>query len=551
MLGLISIPVDWVLWFALAVMIYWRSMPGEWIFDDMPIFSTMERYRFHWKLMIQWNRPLTSLTYALQALWSPTPRAVALGNQLIHVMTSIAIGNLAQVLGFSGSAAAIAALVALVHPFAVHTVGYRSARGSVLSTFCGVMALLSALSGGWAWAIWWPLSMASKEDGVLFAPWLAAAFCFRQEWVNMGWLISIGWIVLWIACRNTRTRTGWGILISRNGDAAMEEIGLPRSLPWRENAWTVVVATLARMPAWTVGLETSPHYCSQVRLRPNDWLRAAGTLVALAVLWQWNPIIAMILLVGPWIVYAVIPVPDQLMHYRNYSMLAGIALLVASFPWWCVAVIPLWAVMSSRMAACWASNLDMWTEAIRTAAGNPARAWGELGAHLMAHPSRDADALSALKNAVAHNPHHELAYENMAALHLRRNEAGDALSVMEKALQYNPYMASGHYWMGHVLESNGAIGAARGYFQHATELNPDHAGAWNRLGLSDLKSGDVARAIPSLERSLQIRDSIEPRINLAVAFRQSGNHDRAQSMMRTVHGPVRVSPSMVPLEMLQ
>ena len=39
------------------------------------------------------------------------------------------------------------------------------------------------------------------------------------------------------------------------------------------------------------------------------------------------PVALILLFTGPWLVYLILPVPDQLAEYRNYSMVAGFALL--------------------------------------------------------------------------------------------------------------------------------------------------------------------------------------------------------------------------------
>src|SRR6185369_11120397 len=83
------------------------------------------------------------------------------------------------------------------------------------------------------------------------------------------------------------------------------------------------------------------------------------------------PLALLLIFTGPWLVYLVVPVPDQLAEYRNYSMVAGFALLASLVPW--VLWAPLMAYfvgMSHSHAMAWTDQITFWKKALKTASGD-------------------------------------------------------------------------------------------------------------------------------------------------------------------------------------
>jgi tetratricopeptide (TPR) repeat protein len=69
----------------------------------------------------------------------------------------------------------------------------------------------------------------------------------------------------------------------------------------------------------------------------------------------------------------------------------------------------------------------------------------------------------------------------------------------------------------------GETDAARGHFELALELDPDHYRALTNLGNLDLEAGDVDGAIAAYERAIKLNDSFaNAHHNLGVAYRRKG-----------------------------
>lgn len=173
------------------VLIYWRSIRGEFLFDDPAILDMdFERWRlayqgkdrpedpknfskaFYYTLLGE-TRSLTHMGYFWTwrlAGFDPTAW------HAVNVVFHIANTGLLYLLAFSirPAAAPIAALLFAVHPHQVSAVSYISGRASLQTTFFALSAIVLAES---LFVSWWCLPAAylaclfaqlSKEDGFLW-----------------------------------------------------------------------------------------------------------------------------------------------------------------------------------------------------------------------------------------------------------------------------------------------------------------------------------------------------------------------------------------------
>jgi hypothetical protein len=192
-----------------TVTIYWPGLHGSFFFDDNPNIlqnKTLQLQDISAASLLSAalsglsggiGRPISQLSFALNHYFSEfDPFAFKLTNLLIHCLNGVLIYFLALQLfqNFANGArvrlfAAGVALAWMVHPIQLSSVLYVVQRMTSLSAFFLLLALLlhvkvrqndlslARTTGllSLAWLVFWPLSIMSKETGILL-PGLVAAY---------------------------------------------------------------------------------------------------------------------------------------------------------------------------------------------------------------------------------------------------------------------------------------------------------------------------------------------------------------------------------------
>ena len=94
-------------------------------------------------------------------------------------------------------------------------------------------------------------------------------------------------------------------------------------------------------------------------------------------------------------------------------------------------------------------------------------------------------------------------------------------------LEKNPYSWQAHNHLGAALYMEGNWRAAAPHFLKATQLKPENPESHNNLGLTDSMAGRMDDAIREYETAVGIKDDSAMRTNLANAYEQVGNFDKA------------------------
>lgn len=203
------------LWMLLGILLvtaaYWSGLYGGFFFDDAPNILNNQGLRLDdfsgeslWRVLKSGisgvvGRPLSQLSFALNYHFSGfDPFAFKLTNLVLHGLNGILVYLLALQLLQSVRqqttvknielSAALVAFVWMIHPIQVTSVLYVVQRMASLSAFFLLAALVLHIwcrrrgdsawmtVGGFllAWLIFWPLSMLSKETGVLLPAFVAA-----------------------------------------------------------------------------------------------------------------------------------------------------------------------------------------------------------------------------------------------------------------------------------------------------------------------------------------------------------------------------------------
>lgn len=217
------------------VLVFWQGLSGEFFFDDQPNILDVEGVRLanlelstiHQALASGTTgvlgRPISQLSFAINYYFSGyNPFAFKITNLFIHCLNSVLIYLVVlklteetQLIGKKEDTSLLSGVIALfwaVHPIQITPVLYVVQRMTSLSALFLLAAFLlhitarqSAIVGrkqmlllGVAWALLWPLSILSKESGVLLVPFVVAYELIIRRYSHQG-LDSIGRGVSYLA----------------------------------------------------------------------------------------------------------------------------------------------------------------------------------------------------------------------------------------------------------------------------------------------------------------------------------------------------------------
>lgn len=191
--------------------IYWPGLQGGFFFDDYPNIVrnpgvkldslSWGSFRLVWLSGVsgQFGRPLSQLSFALNHYFNGfSPFAFKLTNLVIHCLNGLLIyllgyrllDSLRQRLDLKNVSlwAALVAFAWMIHPIQLTSVLYVVQRMTSLSAFFLLISLIFHISArrrkdfdrvafSWlilAWCVFWPLSILSKESGILLPGFVAA-----------------------------------------------------------------------------------------------------------------------------------------------------------------------------------------------------------------------------------------------------------------------------------------------------------------------------------------------------------------------------------------
>ncbi len=152
----------------------------------------------------------------------------------------------------------------------------------------------------------------------------------------------------------------------------------------------------------------------------------------------------------------------------------------------------------------------------------------------LSHAGRMSEALSAVRRGLAARPGDEVLLYSLGAL---TEEAGDpeaAVSRMRELLQASPEHADAMNFIAYSEAERGVrLDEAAKLVRRALELRPDSGAFLDTLGLIELKQGNLARAVPTLERADALAGP-DPTIldHLGDAYRLAGRPTEAAGAWR-------------------
>ena len=146
-----------------------------------------------------------------------------------------------------------------------------------------------------------------------------------------------------------------------------------------------------------------------------------------------------------------------------------------------------------------------------------------------------AEAVRAEQAALALDGKSPDALNGLGLLQIEQGKAADAAQSFARAAELDPSNAS--YWtnLGNARRELNDAPQAEAAYKRALEIDQNYVDAANGIGTLLVQGGKPADAIPWLERAVQrAPDFFEARLNLGIAFQESGQRDRAADVYRQI-----------------
>jgi len=147
---------------------------------------------------------------------------------------------------------------------------------------------------------------------------------------------------------------------------------------------------------------------------------------------------------------------------------------------------------------------------------------------------------SAYRQALAIVPESPDALIGLAAAVADAGRFDEAARTLERAIAAQPRYAASYTEYGILQLRQGRPHDAIAPFRHVTDLEPDHSGAFNNLGVAHLNAGDFEKAPEAFSRSLAIEPRRSSFSNTGVGYYYSGRYDDAAGMFRKA---IELAPS--------
>jgi Flp pilus assembly protein TadD len=139
---------------------------------------------------------------------------------------------------------------------------------------------------------------------------------------------------------------------------------------------------------------------------------------------------------------------------------------------------------------------------------------------------RSKEAVVALEKALAIDPKHAKAHNNLALAAIDSGELEVAEAHYRESLAITPQSAI-YNDLGFVLEREGLSDEAVEMYRKAIKLDPASASAHYNLGSSLARSGKYAEAESELRKALKIKPNTQTYTGLAIVLSQLGRTDEA------------------------
>lgn len=444
--------------------------------------------------------PLTVASYALDhALFGMDPSFFHLHNVILHALNGVLVFILIFLISQGSlTAAAVTALLFVIHPLHVESVAWVAERKDVLS---GVFSL-AAMIFYWQFLgrkskTYYTLSFLCLALG-LFAKFMAvsvpAIFVF-MEWqrreplkkttLRMLPFAALAGVFTYIhmALHNSTTASQpWSLLRGIDSLAFyLTKAFYPMNLSvfYEQNVvqvmwWEYLVAATAILSFTGAALRFKPHRVAILfglgffiaTIFPVLQIIPFGNLFAFADRFMYLPSVGLF--------YALCAVALAMAERRSQAQKKALAVL------WSLGAIFL-AVQAYERTFVWQDSKTLWTDAIKTYPRS-AVAHNNLGLVYLEEANRQL-AIPEFIQAVQLRADFADPYVNLGLAYLDLKQLGEASAALSEALRINPKLPSAHVNMALILEAQGQLPQAGEHYVRALQLDPELTTAKYNLGV--------------------------------------------------------------------
>lgn len=528
-----------LLLFAAALVVYWPSLAGEFLWDDhahvtRPDLRSLEglfRIWFEIGATQQYYPLLHTAFWVEHQLWGESAVGYHLINVVWHAGAAVLFGTLLRRLKVPG--AWLAALLFAIHPVCVESVAWISEQKNTLSlllylaaanVYLRYVAQRRISDYAWATAIF-VLALMTKTVTATLPAALLVVLWWRQGRLNVkkDLLPLVPWFLLGV---------GGGLLTAWFEHAIIGAQGEEFTLGPVERG---LIA--GRVVWFYVGKLIWPHPLIFIYPRWeisaaswSDYLYPLAVVIALVAFWLMarrrgvRTPLAMALLFGGTLVPVlgfinVYPfifsfVADHFQYHASLAMFAGGAAGLT--------------LLSARLAR----PLVSVTGAAVLVLVFGALSWRQ------AHQYRDVFAL--YEATLARNPAAWMAHTNLGIALVDSGRPEAALSHYRTALELRPTYAEGENNLGFALSVLGRHQEAVSHLRRAVELKPVYPQARNNLAKALMASGRTEEGLAAFREMVTLYpDDGDAHFNLGLALARSGRTDEALSCFEQA---VRLDP---------
>ncbi len=140
---------------------------------------------------------------------------------------------------------------------------------------------------------------------------------------------------------------------------------------------------------------------------------------------------------------------------------------------------------------------------------------------------RNAEAVNEIKQALQLSPNSDDGYIRLGRAYRATGQSEESIAALKKAVQLNPYYWFNHNQLGAGYFYLGRNDDARREFTEQVAENPDNEDGYNNLAATYLQQAQWKKAIPVLEKAIQIAPTTLEYSNLATAYYQLGQYREA------------------------
>jgi tetratricopeptide (TPR) repeat protein len=524
---------------AAALLAYFNSFGGPFVFDDPPSILYNRTIRHLWPLSSVFRppngegitvggRPVLNLSLAVNYAISGTQVwSYHALNLLIHILAGLTLFGIVlhtlrdrQNCERSSTWAAFAvALLWTVHPLQTESVTYVIQRAEslmglfyLLTLYCFIRASEAGGSRRRVRLLWYALSIAACQLGMATKEVMVSAplVVLLYDRTFLAGSASEAWRMRWRYYLSLAT--SWVLLaalVAGGGGNRGGSMGLGATtwLPYLIAQFSAI-ATYLRLVFWPHPLVIDYpiiHIDHPIQVLPQALLMLAlfaGTLWAL----RFRPSIGFLgacffLILGP---TSLMPSATQMIaEHRMYLPLAAVLGVVVCLGdaisggrrvlFVAAAVAVIFATVTFRRNAVYVTDFALWSDTVADSPQNP-----------VAHNNLGLDLAGAGRTA-------------------------EAIEHYQEALKIDPNYSSAHNNLGVILDETGRTEEAIKHYRDALRIDPANAKANSNLGIALIETGRPFEAVESFRRAL-LNDPKNPgiRYNYAVALRAAGKFAEAQ-----------------------